>query len=545
MRLLLVLALAACGLGSLERRARDRIAVLKERLAEEQGRRPPLIVPIFGPDDVAADGSMEGNDVAPIDELIALRRADGQSYPMRVGANPYVIRYAVYNFKHETIARKLIEAARAGIVVQVLADAGNVKSRRFEIDDWFAEAGVPFFKDRKLMPADFDREGPFFSGVKASGLMHNKMRLFEGPNGHKVLFTGSLNPGTESMMNEETLFEIRDERIFDRYRAFFDALKQADADKNEKSWVNEWKDDAAINVLFSPSEQGFDIAEKILDWIDEEQEFIFISVFSLNLFSGKRSGRDLLTTLKRAKDRGVMIWIVTDRKQSDGPSGFGRPFDDLLRKELGGSTNFVMYEVINDVGRWNAMHFKDAIFGVSRVKIVTDTANWSSAAMGSCFSATKTGIKPKEYCSKESSTESTLFIDGKFMPGGNKFGFRMLKNHLGLLDKYYRQIDVQGNGDPTPAVAWERLVGRFPSIPFQRTTCTWSIRRAPANFWRCAPACVPRTTLGRAIWSLNCRTQTASTATRFRSSKPGASWTGTLGWRSTGRATGTMAEPAT
>ena len=49
MRLLLVLLLAACGLGSLERRARDRIAVLKERLAEEQGRRPPLIVPIFGP----------------------------------------------------------------------------------------------------------------------------------------------------------------------------------------------------------------------------------------------------------------------------------------------------------------------------------------------------------------------------------------------------------------------------------------------------------------------------------------------------------------
>jgi len=246
--------------------------------------------------------------------------------------------------------------------------------------------------------------------------------------------------------------------------------------------VNEWKNDAAINVLFSPSEQGFDIAEKILDWIDEEQEFIFISVFSLNLFSGKRSGRDLLTTLKRAKDRGVMIWIVTDRKQSDGPSGFGRPFDDLLRKELGGSTNFVMYEVINDVGRWNAMHFKDAIFGVSRVKIVTDTANWSSAAMGSCFSATKTGIKPKEYCSKESSTESTLFIDGKFMPGGNKFGFRMLKNHLGLLDKYYRQIDVQGNGDPTPAVAWERLVGRFPSIPFQRTTVYVEHQTRPGEF---------------------------------------------------------------
>jgi len=461
--LLVVLATA-----SLQERYRDRVQDLRKTLAREQNADPPLIVPFYGPDDVAADGSMVGNEVAWIDKAIAARRADPASYPMRLGENPFVIQYAVYNLKHASIAAKLIEAFKAGIVVQVLADAGRVKSRRFHIDEQFEEAGIPFYKDRKLMPAaGQDLKASLFSGVKVSSLMHTKMRIVRFP-GTQILLTGSLNPGTESMENDESLLEVSDGYIIDRYAAFFERLLLADKRVNEKAWVNEWKPEAPLNVLFSPSEQGFDIGEKILDWIDEEQEFIFISVFSLNVFSGKRSGRNLIGALRRAHERGVMIWVVTDRKQSDGPSGFGRPVDDMIRAAV---PDIVMYEVINDVGMWNAMHLKDAIFGITNVKVLTDTSNWSAAAFGSCYSSSGGVLKKKRSCSKESSAESSLFIDSRFLKDDNKLGFRILRHHLGLLDKYYRQIPVQGTNDPSPDDAWARLTERFGSrLPFQRTT---------------------------------------------------------------------------
>jgi len=102
--------------------------------------------------------------------------------------------------------------------------------------------------------------------------------------------------------------------------------------------------------------------------------------------------------------------------------------------------------------------------------------------MGSCSSLVKSVVVTKA-CSSASSTESALFIDGARMPGGNAFGFRALKHHLGLLDKYWRQIPIQKTNDPSPWDAWTRLEKRFGSkIPFTRTTILVQAPTVPGEF---------------------------------------------------------------
>lgn len=272
---------------------------------------------------------------------------------------------------------------------------------------------------------------------------------------------------------------ITDPYLMDRYDLFFDAL----VSQGEKQWVNEFIPTKAVNVMFSPSSVGFDVASQILDWIDSENEFIMISVFSLYPFSerGEAGSRTLLTSLKAAVQRGVMIIVVTDRKQSDGPSGFGQVFDDMIRAL---SKDIIMYEVTNDVGMFNAMHLKDMVLGISRMRVVTDTANWSQAAFGSCVSVeNKVEVWGKKRCKPAASSESTLFIDGALMPNKNLFPSRVLKHHLSLLDKYWRQIPAQKTGDPAPQDVWARLVARFgAALPFQRTTVFVQANTRPGEF---------------------------------------------------------------
>jgi hypothetical protein len=77
-----------------------RLLELEQSCAREQGRSVPLIVPAFGPDDVGADGTMEGNEIAWIEKTIAAHRRSGNGSIM----------YFVYNLKHPRIVEKLLEA---------------------------------------------------------------------------------------------------------------------------------------------------------------------------------------------------------------------------------------------------------------------------------------------------------------------------------------------------------------------------------------------------------------------------------------------------
>ncbi len=126
---------------------------------------------------------------------------------------------------------------------------------------------------------------------------------------------------------------------------------------------------------------------------------------------------------------------------------------------------------------FNAMHLKDAIFGLTNPKVVTDTSNWSAAAMGSCASLVKSQVVAKA-CSAAQSAESALFVSK------SAFGNRVFRHHITLLDRYWRQIPIQKTGDPSPQEAWSRLISRFGSsnLPFQRTSIFVQATTKPGEY---------------------------------------------------------------
>ncbi len=363
-------------------------------------------------------------DLACIREVLEARKADPRTFAS--GANPYKIDYAVYNLRNPEVVKLLGEAHQAGVKVQIIIESDQLDPARTwnTADEELAAAGLKVARSHKGLSAEQRRDINLI-GIEAAGHMHLKTRLFERPNPDggaplRKLLTGSMNPGDEVAGNNETLHLITDSQLIDRYRAKYDSVL------NGTPLANTWKDNAPINVLFSPNTQGPQPAEKILKLIDQEKEAIFMSVFSLRDIKSPKEQEGMLEKLKKAVDRGVKVVIITDRKQSDGVDAAGGrvtpddPTEDRLR-----SFGIPVYECINEYGPFNAMHNKSAVFGLTDMKVVTDCGNWTGAAMGN---ARKKAVNE----------ESLLFIEsGKL--DNNATGMRYLSNFLQLLRGYEHQ----------------------------------------------------------------------------------------------------------
>ena len=126
------------------------------------------------------------------------------------------------------------------------------------------------------------------------------------------------------------------------------------------------------------------------EWIDQEQEQILINVFDMKDIIDPASKKKLTEKLIEAKDRGVDVVVVTDRKKSDGRDAQGN------RVEMYGhfaSNSWVdedleragipVYEFQNESGQYNAVHGKAAIFGRSQTKVLTGAGNWTRGSIGS------------------------------------------------------------------------------------------------------------------------------------------------------------------
>lgn len=383
-------------------------------------------------------------DIAHIREMIEARRADPRQFASDA-ENPYKILYAVYNLRNPEVVRLLGEAHQVGVDVQVLIEQHQLDPEKTwnTTDEELIAAGFSFSPTQKgLTPAE--REELDLIGIEGPGFMHLKARIFSRPdlvNGGTIekVLTGSMNPGDESANNHETLHLLEDPVVVERYKAKYRAVREG------KELPNVWTDDAPINVLFTPTTRGPQPADAILKLIDQEREAIFLSVFSLRNFTGQRERASLLDKLKAAKERGVEIVVVTDRKQSDGVDWQGNRIghDDDTEDRIRG-LGIPVYECINEAGPFNAMHNKSAVFGLSHMKVVSDTGNWSQAALGARGRPAR-------------NDESYLFIDSKRLDD-NHTGQRYLSNFLYLLRRYSHQ---QVDGDPSA----EALIQRLSSHP--------------------------------------------------------------------------------
>ncbi len=395
---------------------------------------------LFAPDD--PNFALE---IALIDRVIAARAADAEA-PTAEGENPYRIRYACYNISHPDIYARLADAADKGVDVQILIEAHQLDPEKpwNQIDEYLAGRGFEVSFDRDAL-SKAERVTYDLIGVKTGGLMHLKTRLFETPAG-RTLLTGSQNPGASALLNDETLHLINDPALTGKYAAFYDRLLAGEGA------ANAWDEAAAVNVLFTPAKSGPRAGTQLLRWIAEEEEQILLAVFSLRDVRAAGVDRSLVELLGDKAKAGVPVYVITDRKQSDGVDAQGNRIyrdddtEDRLRR-----AGVHVFEGINRANDFTAMHQKVAILGRTRVRVVTDAANWSYSALGSDRRVAK-------------NTESMLFIDSARLDDGAT-GRRYLGQWLRVLGRYAAD-SARDEGEPTFEKVYAALTAEgWPTVP--------------------------------------------------------------------------------
>lgn len=366
----------------------------------------PQMHTLFAPDDPTMTLELE-----MIERVIKARRADAR------GNDSYRIRYAVYNMTSELITNKLIEAQRSGVDVQVLIESEQLSAHKTWnlINERFLEAGLSVEYDHRHL-SETELQNVDLIGIEAPGLMHLKLRIFETPTWSKVL-TGSLNPNTTSYLNEETLHLITDPSLIAKYQLAYQHLLY--------DWphVNTWDDESSTNVLFTPAGDGPRAVTQILKWIAEEDEQILLMMFALRDLTAPGIESSLIELLASKVEAGVPVYVITDRKQSDGVNNQGeRVFDDDLTEDRLRSAGVHVYESLNAATPYTAIHHKVAILGVENIRVISGASNWSRSGLGG-------------HDRRARNVESVLFIDSAQLDQ-NYTGHRFLGQWFQVLRRY-------------------------------------------------------------------------------------------------------------
>jgi phosphatidylserine/phosphatidylglycerophosphate/cardiolipin synthase-like enzyme len=404
-------------------------------------------------------------ELAALDAVLEARAADSTNYA--AGENPYRIDYAVYNLRSGAVIDRLIKAANTGVDVRVLIESDQIAPEREwnTVDEQFEEAGLKVIRSDKQVDLG-SREAAHLIGIASNHLMHLKARVMNWKNpetgkAERLVLSGSMNPGDGASRNDENLNLIRDPRIAALYENKLDDVLA------HRRTVNVWDDTKALNVLFTPAKSGPRPIEKLFEWIDAENEQILINVFDMKDIVDPASKKKLTERLIAAKNRGVDVVLVTDRKKSDGRDAQGN------RVEMYGhfaSNSWVdedleragipVYEFQNEAGQYNAVHGKAAVFGRSKTKVITGAGNWTRGAIGS-------GDK------KARNEESFIFVDSHRLDG-DRTGRRYMSNILHLLRHYDHQ-----NSEHAPA---KELIADLQSRPGWPVVKLDPARLLPAGF---------------------------------------------------------------
>lgn len=400
----------------------------------------PLQV-LFAPDDPVTT-----LELRLIEEVTSRRASDPEVY--KEGANPFTIRYAVYNLRNPLIVKALIEAEAAGVDVQILIEDKQLDPERTwnTADETLIEAGFEFAPSHRDLTPETAVTADLI-GIEGSGLMHLKARLYQAGEWRAAL-SGSMNPGDNAVLNEETLHLIRDPKLIDRYASAYAAVRA-----NQRP-DNVWDDAAAANVLFTPAGSGPRAGAKLIEWLKAENEQILLMVFSLRDFEAE--GGRLVDVLAAKAAAGVPVWVITDRKQSDGVDADGNRLywndrtEDRLR-----AAGVHVYEATNRASPFTAMHHKVGILGRTHVRVITDASNWTTAGLGSARKRAR-------------NHESVLFIDTARLDDGHT-GRRYLAQWLTVLQRYAHQSVDDGEPDAETVRKTLLAAADWPTQPVQFT----------------------------------------------------------------------------
>lgn len=250
------------------------------------------------------------------------------------------IRVAMYNLRSARLGYALLERQKAGVAVEVLWDAKQMAQEYNTLDDELIAAGLNVV--------------PVLNTRHEFATLHHKVAIID----RQRVFMGSANWSDSALHeNDETVLALSSSviaEIFDR-----------ELDEILTGWKDRRKGDAnsAVQLYFAPE----DSLDKVIEArIDAAEHRIFVAVFSFRL-----SG--LAKALVRARQRGVEVYLITDRKQSTTTE-----VDEIVK-----DAGIPVIEALNDTTPFTAMHHKFMV--VDGKTTVVGSYNWTFTATKSNY----------------------------------------------------------------------------------------------------------------------------------------------------------------
>ena len=361
-----------------------------------------------------------------INRVINAKKSDNNIYPE--GSNPYSINYAVYNLKIHSVMNALIEAENNGVDVQILIEGHQFEKPWNDFDEILEQAGFEIVTTAEgLMEEELNTLDVIGINHGDYTAMHLKLRHFTwisplDNQSKECMITGSGNPVNSALYNHEVMHVTNNDFIIEQYKAKYHQIKH-----NEPwhGFYNQWDNNSPVNVLFTGN-GGILAIDKIMSMIDNEQDFIGISMFILHDIAGKADEATFTEKLINAHERGVKVIVVSDTYFTDPDSNKDNQTDEILQE-----ADIPFYEVTNRFGDWNAMHLKAVVFGTGdNMKFVTGAGNWSRGGMGYRTS--------NNYFHYTKNDEDFIFINSKEFDN-HKTGYAYLNDFLYLLETYENQ----------------------------------------------------------------------------------------------------------
>ena len=244
------------------------------------------------------------------------------------------VRVAMYNLTSARLGQALLDARRRGVAVEVLWDARQMAQAYNTLDDELAAAGLA------ITPVS-NRRSDYAT-------VHDKLAVIDGA----IVTMGSANWGNSALHdNDESLLVFRDPAL----AAVVDG--QLDEVRAQVKRPRPGDLPGPVQLYFSPEDR---LDRVVTAAIDRARTRAYVAVFSLRL-------RGATDALIRARQRGVQVFVVTDRKQSVDTGD-----DERLR-----AAGIPVIEALNAAGPFTAMHHK---FAVLDDTVVVGSFNWTTTA---------------------------------------------------------------------------------------------------------------------------------------------------------------------